>query len=77
MSVTACSCPERDVDALHAAMLEITTDGEMCYVWGQAASRQVRDEFEQKKAIEKLEDFYDEALAIYREKMAGSELSVP
>jgi colanic acid/amylovoran biosynthesis glycosyltransferase len=69
--------PERDIDALHAAMLQLTTDAEMCYVLGQAASRQVRDEFEQKKAIEKLEEFYDEALAIYCEKSAKNELSVP
>ena len=60
--------PESDVDALHAAMVRLTADPELCYVWGQAASRQVRDEFEQRKAIEKLEQFYDEARELHREK---------
>jgi colanic acid/amylovoran biosynthesis glycosyltransferase len=59
---------ERDVDALYSAMRQLTADAELCYVWGQAASKQVRDEFEQKKAIENLEGIYDEALAIHREK---------
>ncbi len=36
----------------------------MCYVFGQAASQIVRDEFEQGKAIEKLEDIYDEARSL-------------
>jgi glycosyltransferase involved in cell wall biosynthesis len=62
--------PERDVDALFSAMCQLTSDAEMCYLWGQAASRQVRDEFEQRKAIENLESFYDEALALHREKIA-------
>jgi colanic acid/amylovoran biosynthesis glycosyltransferase len=63
---------ERDVDALHAAMRQLTADPEMCYLWGQAASKQVRDEFELRKAITKLEDIYDEALAIHREKSGAS-----
>jgi hypothetical protein len=32
----------------------------------------VREEFERRKAIEKLEDIYDEALAIHREKSGAS-----
>jgi colanic acid/amylovoran biosynthesis glycosyltransferase len=63
---------ERDVDALHAAMHQLTADPEMCYLWGQAASKQVREEFEQSKAIAKLEDIYDEALALHREKSGTS-----
>ncbi len=55
--------PERDVDALHAAMKQITADAELCYVYGQAASRQVREEFELGRAIDALEEIYDEALA--------------
>jgi colanic acid/amylovoran biosynthesis glycosyltransferase len=66
---------EGDVDALFAAMCQLTADAEMCYLWGQAASRQVRDEFEQRKAIENLEGFYDEALAIYREKSSMNQPS--
>ncbi|MEO8350790.1 MAG: glycosyltransferase [Chthoniobacteraceae bacterium] len=53
--------PERDVEALHRAMIQLTSDQEMCYVFGQAASQMLRDEFEQGKAIEKLEAIYDEA----------------
>jgi colanic acid/amylovoran biosynthesis glycosyltransferase len=64
--------PERDVDALYAAMRQLTADPELCYVWGQAASKQVRDEFEQRKAIEKLEDIYDEAIAIHKEKVGAN-----
>jgi glycosyltransferase involved in cell wall biosynthesis len=64
--------PESDVGALYGAMSQLTADPEMCYLWGQAASKQVRDEFEQRKAIEKLEDIYDEALAIHREKSGAS-----
>jgi colanic acid/amylovoran biosynthesis glycosyltransferase len=53
--------PERDADALCAAMHRMTDDSELCYVWGQAASRQVRQEFELSKAIQRLEEIYDEA----------------
>jgi len=38
---------------------------------GQAASRQVREEFEMSKAIAKLEDIYTEALTI-RPPIAGA-----
>lgn len=58
--------PERDEEALFRAMSTITDDTEMLYIYGQAASRAVREEFEQGKAIEKLESFYDEARAIRR-----------
>lgn len=53
---------ERDEEALHAALVRITSDAELCYVWGQAASRRVREEFEMSKAIDRLEAIYDEAL---------------
>lgn len=53
--------PERDPSALHAAMKAITADSAHLYILGQAASRSVRDEFEQSKQIERLEGFYDEA----------------
>ena len=55
--------PERDPAALHAALKQLTSDSEWLYVLGQAASRAVRDEFEQTKQIEKLEGFYNEARA--------------
>lgn len=53
--------PERNVDALAAALAQITADHDRLYIFGQAAARAVREEFEQAKAIEKLESFYDEA----------------
>ena len=53
--------PERNPAALLAALIRITSDSERLYIIGQAASRAVREEFEQAKQIEKLEGFYDEA----------------
>jgi colanic acid/amylovoran biosynthesis glycosyltransferase len=53
--------PERNVEALAAALERITGEGQMLRTFGEAAARAVRDEFEQGKAIEKLESFYDEA----------------
>lgn len=53
--------PERDVDALSAGMQEITASSEQLYIFGQAASRTVREEFEHGIQIEKLESYYDEA----------------
>jgi colanic acid/amylovoran biosynthesis glycosyltransferase len=55
---------ERDVEALHRAMVQITEDHDLCYVFGAAAARAVREEFELQRAIGKLEDIYDEALAL-------------
>jgi colanic acid/amylovoran biosynthesis glycosyltransferase len=56
--------PERDEAALHQAMCQITSEPDMLYILGEAASRAVREEFEQSKQIEKLESYYDEARAI-------------
>ncbi len=57
---------ERDDAALCAAMRQITAETDFLYILGQAAARAVREEFEQGKAIEKLEGFYDEARATGR-----------
>ena len=56
--------PERDPAALHAALCAMTEDSAHLYIIGQAASRAVREEFEQAKQVERLEGFYDEARAI-------------
>ena len=56
--------PERDVEALFRAMCQVTKETDLLYILGQAASRAVRDEFEQGKQIEKLEGYYDEARTI-------------
>jgi len=56
--------PERDPEALFQAMGQITAEPDSLYILGQAASRAVREEFEQGKQIEKLESYYDEARAI-------------
>jgi colanic acid/amylovoran biosynthesis glycosyltransferase len=58
--------PEQDAEALEAAMRRLTADAELCYVWGQAASRQVREEFEMARSIQRLEAIYVEALEIGR-----------
>ena len=55
---------ERDVSALFAAMRQITEETDFLYILGQAAARAVREEFEQGRAIERLEGFYDEAREI-------------
>jgi colanic acid/amylovoran biosynthesis glycosyltransferase len=56
--------PERDEEALFQAMCQVTAETDLLYILGQAASRAVREEFEQGKQIEKLEHYYDEARAI-------------
>ena len=58
--------PERDEAALFQAMCQMTAETDHLYILGQAASRAVREEFEQGKQIEKLEGFYDEAREIGR-----------
>jgi colanic acid/amylovoran biosynthesis glycosyltransferase len=56
--------PERDEEALFRAMCQMTAEPDVLYILGQAASRAVREDFEQGKQIEKLESYYDEARAI-------------
>jgi len=56
--------PERDEEALFQAMCQMTDEADRLYILGDAASRAVREEFEQGKQIEKLESYYDEARAI-------------
>ena len=53
--------PERDDAALFTAMQHVTAETDFLYILGQAAARTVREEFEQMRAVEKLEEFYDEA----------------
>jgi len=45
-------------------MCQVTAETDYLYILGEAASKAVRDEFEQGKQIEKLEGYYDEARAI-------------
>jgi colanic acid/amylovoran biosynthesis glycosyltransferase len=56
--------PERDEEALFRAMSQMTDETDRLYILGDAASRAVREEFEQAKQIEKLESYYDEARVI-------------
>lgn len=56
--------PERDEEALFRAMCQMTDETDRLYILGDAASRAVREDFEQAKQIEKLESYYDEARAI-------------
>jgi colanic acid/amylovoran biosynthesis glycosyltransferase len=58
--------PEKDHEALFEAMRQITSNPDQLNTFGQAAARTVRDEFEQAKQVEKLEDYYDEAVAVKR-----------
>jgi glycosyltransferase involved in cell wall biosynthesis len=63
---------EKDDAALFHAMCEITAHTDSLYIYGAAASRIVREEFEQAKAIEALETIYDEArVAVPAERAAS------
>ena len=59
--------PERDPAALAAALFQITGSSEYLQTMGQRASESVHAEFEQGRAIEKLEACYDEAILIGRQ----------
>jgi len=54
--------PEKAPDALAGALIRIAASPEMAREMGRRASEAVRGEFEQARAIAKLEGFYDEAL---------------
>ena len=56
--------PERDPEALCAALTGIAQNPEVLETMGRSASESVRNEFEQHRAIEKLESCYDEAIRI-------------
>ena len=64
--------PERDDGALFAAMQHVTAETDFLYILGQAAARAVREEFEQGRAIEKLEGFYDEARGIGKSEIRST-----
>jgi colanic acid/amylovoran biosynthesis glycosyltransferase len=55
--------PERDPVALAAALEQITESSEYLQIMGRRASESVCEEFEQSRAIKKLEACYDEALS--------------
>ena len=59
--------PERDPDALSAAMLRIVESAEYLQVMGRQASESVRAGFDQQQAIKALEACYDEAVCIGKE----------
>jgi glycosyltransferase involved in cell wall biosynthesis len=56
--------PEKDVDALSAALFQITESEDYLQIMAKKASESVRSEFEQRQAVSKLESYYDEALEI-------------
>jgi colanic acid/amylovoran biosynthesis glycosyltransferase len=56
--------PERDDAGLLRAMLDLAANPERAFAMGRAASQSVRLDFEQKKQIEKLESYYDEARSL-------------
>ena len=57
-------CPERDPQSLMEAMFRFTEHPENLATMGEEAARSVREEFSQQRAIERLESFYDEAIAM-------------
>jgi colanic acid/amylovoran biosynthesis glycosyltransferase len=64
---------ERDHEALHKAMCQITESEDMLYVMGQTASKSVGADFEQVQQIGRLETYYDEACAIAQTGMRNPE----
>ena len=56
--------PEKSPDALAAALIRMATSPGMPGEMGRQASQAVREKFEQSRAIEKLESFYDEAISL-------------
>jgi colanic acid/amylovoran biosynthesis glycosyltransferase len=56
-------CGERDPQALMEAMFRFTEHPENMLAMGEDAARSVREGFSQQRAIERLESFYDEAIA--------------
>ena len=63
--------PERDIEALTAALFRITRSFEALQAMGKRASESVHAEFEQGKAVEKLELCYDEAVRIGKLPASG------
>lgn len=56
--------PERDAEALFQALRRLAAAPAEWSAFGRAAAQSVQEEFEQTRAIAKLESFYDEALQI-------------
>lgn len=61
-NVTGLLVPERDVDGLHASMVQLT--GGQWERMSEAAAADVRDQFESTAQIAKLEAVYDEAVRL-------------
>ena len=56
--------PEKNPDALAEALVRLASSPETAAEMGHRASQAVREEFEQSRAVEKLEAIYDEATAL-------------
>ena len=56
--------PEKNPGALADALIRLATSPGMAGEMGRRASQSVQEEFEQSRAVEKLETFYDEAIAL-------------
>jgi colanic acid/amylovoran biosynthesis glycosyltransferase len=57
---------EKDHEALFQAMISLSDSPERFMAFGRAAAESVREEFSQSRAIDKLEDCYDELREIQR-----------
>jgi colanic acid/amylovoran biosynthesis glycosyltransferase len=55
---------EKNPDALAAPLIRLASSPETAVEMGSRASQAVREEFEQSRAVEKLESIYDEAIAL-------------
>ena len=70
--VTGFLVPERDPQALAAALRRFVQSPDALQQMGRAASQSVHAEFEQSRAVAKLEACYDEAIQLGKPPRAGS-----
>lgn len=73
--VTGMLVPERDVDGLHASMVQMTSG--LWSTMSAAAAADVRDQFESTAQIAKLEAVYDEAVKLNATQTSSASASSP
>jgi colanic acid/amylovoran biosynthesis glycosyltransferase len=73
--VTGLLVPERDVEGLHASMVQLTSG--LWPTMSEAAANDVRDQFESTAQIAKLEAVYDEAVKLNATSTSSASASSP
>lgn len=70
--VTGLLAPERDVEALADHLLALAADPALRARMGAAAVAKMRAEYDLRERVDRLEDFYDEARALYERGRVGA-----